>query len=208
MQPPDRLCPLPLSRNLSKAEMGGLNRQSMSNILSGRFRAILLNTLCRLIFAASGDDPVELLKTAATTYVPVNHTITAPNAQETPSQYRPPINEVISTIQSSPWYKDQIIHRRTVPPKDAQTGRSGLSSLRSAFALFFSRFLESAYLAADLQRPFKATQHKHSVLPPNRCHQCHTIRQKRCCFDQHCIRQKCDISGFFCRCFLLFSWVN
>lgn len=73
--------------------------------------------------AAPGDDPVELLKTAATTYVPVNLAIDAPELESTAPQLRPPIDEVISAIQNSPWYKDQVIHRRTVPPKAAQTGQ-------------------------------------------------------------------------------------
>lgn len=173
--------------------MDALNRRSTSNIFTERLRAMILNMLRRLISAAPGDDPVELLKTAAATYVPVNQAIATPEVEETVSQSRPSIDEVISAIQGSSWYKDQVIHRRTVPPKAAQTGQHYLHF--EASLPYSLRFIGPVHFQTNFRCPFTNSQYKRCVFAPSLCYQRNTIRQKCRCFDQHRIWQKCDLPG-------------
>jgi DEAD/DEAH box helicase domain-containing protein len=65
------------------------------------------------------------LVAAATNFVPVNQEIpclhedlkTIPQPSE-----RPSIDQVVSEIETSDWYTDQIVDRRTMGAKEAQTG--------------------------------------------------------------------------------------
>lgn len=78
-----------------------------------------------LIATPPDDDPVTLLVTAAKNFVPVNQTIpclyedlkTIPQPSE-----RPSIDQIISEIETSSWYINQIVDRRTIEAKEAQTG--------------------------------------------------------------------------------------
>lgn len=82
----------------------------------------------RLISAASEiEDSVNLIITAGLTYVPVN-TSKAPkksNKSETttpvPAGQRASMDQIISKLSSSTWYKNQIVCHRSVKAKDAQT---------------------------------------------------------------------------------------
>uniref|UniRef100_A0A8H7Y073 P-loop containing nucleoside triphosphate hydrolase protein n=2 Tax=Psilocybe cubensis TaxID=181762 RepID=A0A8H7Y073_PSICU len=77
----------------------------------------------RLIIASSRhDDPVNLLIAAGRSFVPVNHSVGDDKDLKEMPTLRPSINQVISDIMASPWYKDQIIYRRLVEAKAAQTG--------------------------------------------------------------------------------------
>ncbi|KAF8964071.1 DEAD/H helicase [Flammula alnicola] len=96
-----------------------------------------------------GDDPVHLLVTAGQTYVPVNHTIF--DSDEEPkmipnSNERPPVDQVISDIMASIWYKDQIVHRRIVEAKEAQTAPLNPPiSQKISNAVLTSRKIRSLY---------------------------------------------------------------
>lgn len=86
------------------------------------------NYFYRLISATPvTDDPVNLLVNAGQTFVPVNAALpssstikSAPNVTSLGYE-RPPINQIISNISSSIWYKDQIVHQLSVEPKVART---------------------------------------------------------------------------------------
>ena len=73
------------------------------------------------------EDPVQLLILAGRNYIPVDHSLpgqeepSAPASITKPNE-RPPINDIIFELTSSLWYADQIVHRRTVAAKEAQTG--------------------------------------------------------------------------------------
>ena len=73
----------------------------------------------------ASEDPVQLLQAAARFHLPVNPTekdeenITMPVPE---SRDRESINEIISSIESSKWYKGQITSRRTFEEKEPQIG--------------------------------------------------------------------------------------
>ncbi|KJA27331.1 hypothetical protein HYPSUDRAFT_131100, partial [Hypholoma sublateritium FD-334 SS-4] len=75
----------------------------------------------------ANDDPVNLLVNAGQTFVPVNAAKSSSSTIKsdpniTSSGYeRLSINQIISNISTSVWYKDQIVHRLSVEPKIAQT---------------------------------------------------------------------------------------
>lgn len=68
---------------------------------------------------------MTLLVSAAKNFVPVNQEIPClyeeSNTIPQPSE-RPSIDQIISEIEISNWYIDQIVDRRTVEAKKAQTG--------------------------------------------------------------------------------------
>lgn len=86
------------------------------------------NYLYRLISATPpNDDPVNLLVNAGQTYVPVNTAISPsstikcnPNVTS-PGYERPSVDQIISNVTSSIWYKDQIVYQLSVEPRIAQT---------------------------------------------------------------------------------------
>ncbi|KAF8810709.1 DEAD/H helicase [Phlegmacium glaucopus] len=102
-----------------------------------------------LIATPPEEDPVTLLVAAATNFVPANQEIpclykdlqTLPQPSE-----RPTIDQVISEIERSNWYIDQIVDRRTIEAKEAQTGslHPPMSQMISN-AVLHSRNIHSLY---------------------------------------------------------------
>lgn len=79
----------------------------------------------RLLAATpAGDDPVNLLVTAGRTYVPANHSLPDTPKGTPEAEERPSIEQVITETMSSIWYKDQIVYRRLINAKAAQTGNT------------------------------------------------------------------------------------
>lgn len=78
-----------------------------------------------LIATPPDDDPITLLVAAAKNFLPINQEMpcvyedlkTIPQPSE-----RPSIDGIISEIQTCNWYVDQIVDRRTIEAKEAQTG--------------------------------------------------------------------------------------
>ena len=68
---------------------------------------------------------MTLLVAAATNFVPVNQEMPRPydglKTAPQPSE-RPSIDKVISEIETSHWYIDQIVDRRTIEAKEAEIG--------------------------------------------------------------------------------------
>jgi DEAD/DEAH box helicase domain-containing protein len=79
------------------------------------------------------EDPVALVQAAGRDHVPVNPMLTSASESDTKEQSkgmiipgpqdRPTIDSVISEIKEQEWYKEQIVERRTIAPKDAQIGK-------------------------------------------------------------------------------------
>lgn len=95
---------------------------------------ITLKDQYRLIQAVSeGDDPVTLLQEAGHEHVPVDPS--APqirpitNIATVPSVIdRPSVEIVLAEMQKQPWFKNQIVDRKTF---DAKIGRTGTCVLLS-----------------------------------------------------------------------------
>lgn len=81
----------------------------------------------RLLTATpTGDNPVDLLVNAGQIYVPLNPSVPVTDLAEDEKlaqnlDERPSVNEVIANFSASIWYKDQIVSRRTIQVKEAQT---------------------------------------------------------------------------------------
>jgi DEAD/DEAH box helicase domain-containing protein len=65
---------------------------------------------------------MAFLIAAATNFVPVNQEMSCPLKTMPQPNERPPIDQVISEIETCNWYIDQIVDRRTIEAKEAQTG--------------------------------------------------------------------------------------
>ncbi|KAJ3993850.1 DEAD/H helicase [Lentinula boryana] len=107
-----------------------------------------------LAATSSSDDPVSLLKAAAHDYIPVDpeHIKNNPSVDETAhmpvpsSEDRAPVHVILAELQEQRWYKDQIVERRTVEPRDGQTGcLDPLLSSSIQQALQSSRNIETLY---------------------------------------------------------------
>ncbi|KAF7311613.1 DEAD H helicase [Mycena kentingensis (nom. inval.)] len=77
-----------------------------------------------LLATDAEEDPVELLKAAARDHIPVQ-----PGSQSAfaagpipDAESRPSVEEVLEDIKQQDWYLEQITERRTVEPKQVQTG--------------------------------------------------------------------------------------
>lgn len=109
--------------------MNGLKRQYTSAYSAPRvYTKFMAWTLSRLIVASSTeDDPANLLIAAGRNYVPIDHSVALDTKalEELPTT-RPTIDQIVSDIMNSVWYKDQIIYRRLIDAKEAQTGRGCL----------------------------------------------------------------------------------
>ena len=93
---------------------------------------------------------MNLLVNAGQTYVPVNTAISPsstikcnPNVTS-PGYERPSVDQIISNITSSIWYKDQIVYQLSVEPRIAQTCSS--EWLHWNFPLFSHMNHHIAYL--------------------------------------------------------------
>ncbi|KAJ3802442.1 P-loop containing nucleoside triphosphate hydrolase protein [Lentinula aff. detonsa] len=107
-----------------------------------------------LAATSSSDDPVFLLKAAARDYIPVDpeHIKNNPSVDETAhmpvpsSEDRAPVHDILAELQEQHWYKDQIVERRTVEPREGQTGcLDPLLSSSIQQALKSSRNIETLY---------------------------------------------------------------
>ncbi|KAJ3741927.1 P-loop containing nucleoside triphosphate hydrolase protein [Lentinula detonsa] len=107
-----------------------------------------------LAATSSCDDPVSLLKAAARDYIPVDpeHISNNPSVDETAhmpvpsSEDRVPVHDILAELQEQHWYKDQIVERRTVEPREGQTGSlDPLLSSSIQQALQSSRNIETLY---------------------------------------------------------------
>jgi hypothetical protein len=101
---------------------------------------------------------MTLLVAAAKNFVPVNHEMpclyedlkTIPQPSE-----RPSIDQIISEIESSNWYVNQIVDRRTIEAKEAQTGIVNFTKILTTnhdTSNFASRIFTSSYVANDIER--------------------------------------------------------
>uniref|UniRef100_A0A0W0G829 Phosphoglycerate kinase n=1 Tax=Moniliophthora roreri TaxID=221103 RepID=A0A0W0G829_MONRR len=83
------------------------------------------------------DDPVALIKGAARDHIPV---LPRMKASEIPSmfedrvnlpvpdpEHRASVNEILHELEEQHWYKNQVVERRSVEPREGQTGESLLS---------------------------------------------------------------------------------
>jgi DEAD/DEAH box helicase domain-containing protein len=67
---------------------------------------------------------------------------------------RPSIEEVLNEIQEQPWYKNQIVDKRTVPAKEGQTGEFVKSS-NVPFLTLCSDFLVDIELSATIRQALR-----------------------------------------------------
>ena len=88
--------------------------------------------VCRLIEAApDGEDPVQLLRSAARDHVPVDPRMPQPDAGPSTipaPETRPAISDILDELIQADWYSDQIVSRRVVEPREASVGDSDLSA--------------------------------------------------------------------------------
>ena len=99
---------------------------------------------------------MTLLVTAAKNFVPVNIEIPCPYEDlktiPQPSE-RPSIDQIISEIEKSNWYIDQIVDRRTVEAREAQTGIvPNISTISLVTSNLASRIFTPSYFANDIKR--------------------------------------------------------
>ncbi|KDR81414.1 hypothetical protein GALMADRAFT_89308 [Galerina marginata CBS 339.88] len=95
-----------------------------------------------------GEDPVNLLINAGHAYVPVNLSAPLTDEAKVPTALgeRPSIDQIISNLMETIWYKDQIVHRRLVDAKTAVTGSLNPPISQSiADAALSSRNIQSLY---------------------------------------------------------------
>ncbi|KAF8163107.1 P-loop containing nucleoside triphosphate hydrolase protein, partial [Crassisporium funariophilum] len=102
-----------------------------------------------LTATSPGDDPVKLLMTAGQNHVPVNQSLanTIEDSKDIPpSNERSSIEQIVSEIKESIWYKDQIVDQRTVEAKEAKTAllQPPVSQMISD-AVLSSRNIQSLY---------------------------------------------------------------
>lgn len=76
-----------------------------------------------LIATPPGDDPTALLAAAAKNFVPISQETPCDDLKIVPQlSERPTIYQVVSELETCNWYIDQIVDRRTIEAKEAQTG--------------------------------------------------------------------------------------
>jgi DEAD/DEAH box helicase domain-containing protein len=82
-----------------------------------------------LAAAMSGEDPIALVQKSGREQLPVDPVMKVTAMGDDVTHFpipgfeeRPSIDEVVEEIQSQPWYKNQIIDRRTIEARVAKTG--------------------------------------------------------------------------------------
>lgn len=120
----------------------------------------LIDIFKRLLIATPlGDDAITLLVAAATNFVPINREIPCPceDLKTIPQPSgRPSIDQVISEIETSNWYIDQIVDRHTIEAKEAQNGIVTTINLDTTINLV-SRIFAPPYVTNDIERCFILT---------------------------------------------------
>ncbi|KAF4615135.1 hypothetical protein D9613_002873 [Agrocybe pediades] len=113
------------SLNSGPATLSPAATKKLIEARNERFLRAVNELLCA---TPAGEDPVNLLVTAGRSFVPINHSIPAEDVNDIKdamhpktSGPRPPMNQIIHEISQSVWYQDQIVHRRFIDAKAAQT---------------------------------------------------------------------------------------
>ncbi|PPQ63182.1 hypothetical protein CVT24_005727 [Panaeolus cyanescens] len=97
----------------------------IQNLIQARNNAFA-SAINDLLQATTDQDPVQLVIEAGRNYVPMEPSTQPLNSneieiEEVPVE-RPSMPNLLKDITGSPWYKDQIVYRRTIPSKEAVIG--------------------------------------------------------------------------------------
>ncbi|KAF9567647.1 DEAD/H helicase [Agrocybe pediades] len=113
------------SLNSGPATLSPAATKKLIEARNERFLRAVNELLCA---TPAGEHPVNLLVTAGRSFVPIDHSIPAEDVNDIKdamhpktSGPRPPMNQIIHEISQSVWYQDQIVHRRFIDAKAAQT---------------------------------------------------------------------------------------